>query len=110
MASIRGRHTTPERKVRIILRKLRVRFSAHDMQLPGTPDFVLREQATVVFVHGCFWHRHSCARGTIPKTRKEFWQRKLEENRKRDSRQRVLLRKMGGARHNCVGMRDTEPR
>ena len=62
------------------------RFRLHRKDLPGSPDIVLPKYKTVIFVHGCFWHRHNnCKYATTPKTRKEFWENKFEENVKRDN-------------------------
>lgn len=84
MASVRSVDTAPERGVRSILHRLGLRFRLHQRTLAGTPDLVLRRHCTVVFVHGCFWHGHDCARGRAPATRLEFWLPKLERNRERD--------------------------
>lgn len=63
------------------------RFRLHDSRLPGSPDLVLRRRNAVIFVHGCFWHRHpGCRYATIPKTRAEFWQSKFDANLVRDGR------------------------
>ena len=62
------------------------RFRLHRKDLPGSPDIVLPKYKTVIFVHGCFWHRHNnCKYATTPKTRKEFWENKFDENVKRDN-------------------------
>lgn len=71
-------------------------FRLHRRDLPGTPDIVLPRHATVVFVHGCFWHRHKgCKGATTPKTRRAFWRAKFEANVERDRRNRRDLRKLG---------------
>ncbi len=96
MSRIRSGDTTPERVVRSLLHRLGYRFSLHRKDLPGTPDIVLRKHKTVVFVHGCFWHRHpGCKQSTTPKTRKEFWRDKFERNVARDERNQCELRKKG---------------
>jgi DNA mismatch endonuclease (patch repair protein) len=64
-------------------------------ELPGSPDIVLPKWRSVVFVNGCFWHGHTCARGSAPASNVEFWQRKIGKNRERDSRVRRELRKDG---------------
>lgn len=84
MAAVRSSNTKPEKVVRSILHRLGLRFRLHQKTLPGTPDIVLRRHATVVLVHGCFWHGHDCPRGKLPETRREFWIPKLQRNRERD--------------------------
>lgn len=96
MAAIRGRNTSPELKVRSLLHSLGFRFRLHRRDLPGSPDIVLPRHRTIVFVHGCFWHRHSgCRYSTNPKTRADFWAGKFEQNVDRDHRQQQQLREMG---------------
>lgn len=96
MAAIRGRDTTPELKVRSLLHHLGYRFRLHRRDLPGSPDVVLPRYRTVVFVHGCFWHRHpDCRYATTPMNRAEFWARKFEQNVERDRRQQEQLITMG---------------
>ena len=87
MAAIRGRDTTPELEVRRILHRLGLRFRLHRRDLPGTPDIVLPRFQTVIFVHGCFWHRHpECRFTTNPKTRRDYWEAKFSQNIERDKR------------------------
>lgn len=96
MSRIRGRDTTPEKIARSAIRKLGYRLQLNVKDLPGRPDIVLPRRKTVVFIHGCFWHRHPRCRFTYtPKTRRTFWQRKFAENRDRDTRVRRQLRKLG---------------
>jgi DNA mismatch endonuclease (patch repair protein) len=96
MAAIRGRDTTPELKVRRLLHRLGYRFRLHRRDLPGSPDIVLPRYRTVVFVHGCFWHRHTgCRYATIPRTRSDFWLEKFRQNVERDARQQAELRAAG---------------
>jgi len=96
MSRIRSQDTIPEKIVRSALRRLRYRIQLHVRDLPGRPDIVLPRRKTVVFVHGCFWHRHSrCRFAYTPKTRRAFWQRKFAENRDRDTRVRRQLRRLG---------------
>jgi DNA mismatch endonuclease (patch repair protein) len=73
------------------------RYRLHVRKLPGCPDLVFRSVKKVIFVHGCFWHRHGlgCALTRLPKSRLDFWRPKLEENRKRDLRNMRKLRSMG---------------
>ena len=96
MAAIRCKNTSPELRVRSLLHGLGYRFRIHRRDLPGSPDIVLPRHRTVVFVHGCFWHRHpGCRYTTTPKTRKDFWSRKFEQNIQRDHRQQEQLREGG---------------
>lgn len=85
MAGIRSTNTRPELVLRKALHAKGFRFRLHSRGIPGRPDIVLRKFGAVIFVHGCFWHQHDgCRHATMPSTRKEFWQRKLCENRARD--------------------------
>lgn len=87
MAKVRGRDTKPELIVRKTLHALGYRFRLQAKELPGRPDIVMRPRKKVIFVHGCFWHRHpGCRLASTPKTRTEFWQAKFEANVARDRR------------------------
>ncbi|MEZ6052535.1 MAG: very short patch repair endonuclease [Planctomycetaceae bacterium] len=93
MAAIRGKDTRPELLVRKLLHSLGYRYCLHRSDLPGKPDLVFVRLRKVIFVHGCFWHRHNCKLGRpIPATRREFWLNKLEGNKKRDRKNRRLLK------------------
>ena len=86
MSAIKSKNTKPEIKVRKVLHSMGYRFRLHRKDLPGSPDIVLPKYKTVIFVHGCFWHRHeNCKYATTPKTRKEFWEKKFRENINRDN-------------------------
>ena len=86
MSAIKSKNTKPEIKVRKVLHSMGYRFRLHSKDLPGSPDIVLPKYKTVIFVHGCFWHRHkNCKYASTPKTRQEFWNKKFTENIKRDS-------------------------
>jgi DNA mismatch endonuclease (patch repair protein) len=81
MASVKGKDTKPEMTVRQIVHALGFRYRLHRRDLPGSPDLVFSRRKKIIFVHGCFWHRHIGCRGTTsPKTRSEFWQNKFEAN------------------------------
>ncbi|MCL4742529.1 MAG: DNA mismatch endonuclease Vsr [Phycisphaerales bacterium] len=96
MARIKGRDTMPEQIVRGILRQHRVNYRSHVTSLPGSPDIVIDAAKTVIFVHGCFWHRHSCPRGeSCPATRTAFWQTKFARNTRRDRQAARVLRRSG---------------
>ena len=96
MSRIKGKDTAPEKIVRSILHRLGYRFRLHKTKLPGRPDVVLPKHQAIVFVHGCFWHRHKkCKDATMPKSRTEWWQVKLEGNAARDKRNQIALRRAG---------------
>ena len=96
MAKIKGKNTGPERAVRSLLHRAGYRFRIHVRALPGTPDVVLPKYRAVVFVHGCFWHRHrNCKIATMPHTHKKFWSEKFSRNVANDARHRRKLRRMG---------------
>ncbi|UPJ54827.1 DNA mismatch endonuclease Vsr [Bradyrhizobium sp. 192] len=85
MRAVRQAHTGPELIVRRLLHGSGLRFRLHQRGLPGRPDIVLPKHRTVIFVHGCFWHRHAgCPKATMPKTRIEFWREKFNRNVSRD--------------------------
>ena len=94
MARVRSKNSRPELQVRKLVFALGYRYRLHAKDLPGHPDLVLRKFRKVVFVHGCFWHRHAgCALARLPKSRLDFWLPKLEGNKKRDEKnKRALLR------------------
>lgn len=84
MSRIKSKDTKPELIVRSLLHRMGYRFRLHRKDLPGKPDIVLPKYKTVVFVHGCFWHRHpNCKYAYTPKSRQEFWKKKFRDNVKR---------------------------
>ena len=92
MSRIRGKNTKPEKLIRSALHRIGYRFRLHVKNLPGRPDIVLRRFRTIVFVHGCFWHRHKqCSKCTTPTERRDFWLAKLTGNAERDIRHRRKL-------------------
>lgn len=96
MRKIRSKNSTPERLVRSALHRAGFRFRLHDKRLPGHPDIVLPSRRAVVFVHGCFWHRHpGCRAASSPKTRSAFWQEKFDRNVERDRRDQAILEAEG---------------
>jgi len=112
MGRIRSKNTKPEIIVRSILHRIGFRFSLRHKKLPGSPDIVLPKHKTIVFVHGCFWHRHrSCKVSTTPKSRVAFWKSKFEKNVGRDIRNLRELRKLGWnviVVWECQAMKDPE--
>lgn len=95
MQAVKSKNTQPELTVRKALFALGYRFRLHRRDLPGTPDIVFPARKKVIFVHGCFWHGHDCKRGRAPKSREDFWGKKLEKNRLRDKRNRTELECLG---------------
>jgi DNA mismatch endonuclease (patch repair protein) len=95
MSRVGSKHTAPELKVRKTAHGLGLRFRLHRKDLPGTPDLVFPGRAIALFVNGCFWHRHDCARATTPATNTEFWKQKFERNVVRDRRNAAELKKLG---------------
>ena len=96
MAKVRSRDTVPERQVRSLLHSLGYRFTVKSEGIPGHPDIVFRGRRKVIFVHGCFWHRHpGCSNTRTPKTRVEFWVEKFDRNVLRDAEVAELLRASG---------------
>lgn len=93
MALVRSVDTKPEMIVRRLVHGMGFRYRLHCRDLPGTPDLVFRSRRAVIFVHGCFWHRHAgCALARMPKSRVRFWKKKLEGNKERDGRKIAALR------------------
>lgn len=96
MARIGPKNTTPELATRKLLHRLGYRYRLHRRDLPGTPDICFPARRKVIFVHGCFWHRHEgCRRTTMPKVRTSFWTEKFRQNIERDHRKITALRELG---------------
>jgi DNA mismatch endonuclease (patch repair protein) len=96
MRQVKAKGTTPELKVRKLLWGLGLRYRLHRKDLPGAPDIVLPGRRLAVFVHGCFWHGHDCARGArVPKQNRPYWTQKIERNRQRDLRAQAELAAKG---------------
>lgn len=92
MSLVRATDTKPEMRVRRLVHALGYRYRLHVRDLPGCPDLVLRSRRKVIFVHGCFWHRHDCPMGNrMPKSKVKFWRAKLEGNKNRDEENLRLL-------------------
>jgi len=95
MSRIRSHHTKPEVIVRSLLHRSGYRFKINDSKLPGCPDIILPKYKTVIFVHGCFWHRHkNCPKATTPSTNKEYWTKKFRNNVSRDNEVKTELEKL----------------
>ncbi|MGI2036305.1 very short patch repair endonuclease [Rhizobium panacihumi] len=96
MRAVRSKDTKPELIVRRLVHSRGFRFRLHRKDLPGSPDLVFPRRRKVIFVHGCFWHGHDCARGVRqPKTNADYWVAKVARNRERDRRTQQLLFKAG---------------
>lgn len=96
MSLIRSKDSSPEMKLRSLVHKMGFRYRLHVKDLPGTPDLVFPSRRAVIFMHGCFWHRHEgCKLARLPKSKLDFWKPKLEENRKRDIRNQNQLKELG---------------
>nr|WP_297511086.1 DNA mismatch endonuclease Vsr [uncultured Caulobacter sp.] len=96
MSRVSSRNTSPEMAVRRALHRAGLRFRLHEANMPGRPDIVLPRWKTVIFVHGCFWHRHAdCRYASIPKTRTALWLEKFERNVARDAVNRRKAEEMG---------------
>lgn len=95
MAGIRSENTKSEMMIRKMLFARGYRYRLHAKDIFGKPDLVLKKYNATLFIHGCFWHGHTCQLFKLPKTRTEFWQNKIDENRKRDQRVLVKLQDSG---------------
>ena len=96
MRAVKGADTVPELAVRRLAHRMGFRFRLHRKDLPGKPDLTFPRLRKVIFVHGCFWHGHDCARGArIPVQNREYWTRKVARNMERDSKTRAALRSLG---------------
>lgn len=98
MSRVRGKHTSPELRVRRAAHKMGLRFRLHRKDLPGKPDLVFPSRRIALFVHGCFWHRHSqCPKASMPKTRSSYWAEKFQSNQARDKKNISELQRRGWA-------------
>lgn len=95
MSRVGAKDTGPEREVRRMAHALGYRFRICRADLPGRPDIVFPSRNKVIFVHGCFWHGHSCGKGKLPKSNTDFWAAKIALNRARDRRSVRALRRLG---------------
>ncbi|WP_026120928.1 very short patch repair endonuclease [Paraburkholderia kururiensis] len=96
MSRIKGKNTKPELFVRSLVHRMGYRYRLHRKGLPGRPDLVFAKRRKVIFVHGCFWHRHEgCRLARLPKSRLDFWRPKLDANAKRDKEVELRLAELG---------------
>lgn len=96
MSLIRDRDSAPEMKLRRLVHAMGFRYRLHVKELPGKPDLVFPSRRAVIFMHGCFWHRHEgCKLARLPKSKLDFWKQKLEANMERDFLHQQQLRSLG---------------
>ncbi|MCG8314925.1 MAG: very short patch repair endonuclease [Pseudomonadales bacterium] len=95
MSKVGQKDTGPEMLLRSALHQRGLRYRLHERKLPGSPDLVFPKYHALIFVHGCYWHSHGCYRSTVPKTRREFWVKKFEDNKMRDQRNTDRLSELG---------------
>jgi DNA mismatch endonuclease, patch repair protein len=96
MARVKSKDTSPEKAVRRVLTRLGARYRLHRKDLPGNPDIVMPGRKLAIFVHGCFWHGHDCARGArVPKANRDYWLAKVARNKARDEKAALTLRADG---------------
>ena len=96
MSRIRSKNTIPERTVKGILRKLRIKAKYHTENLPGKPDIAIPKKKLVVFINGCFWHQHkNCKRAVMPKTNIKYWRSKLNRNINLQKKHVFTLKRLG---------------
>jgi len=96
MRAVKSGDTAPELIVRSLAHRMGYRFRLHRKDLPGKPDLVFPKLRKAIFVHGCFWHGHDCARGArVPKNNREYWTKKIDRNQERDKAARQALAKSG---------------
>jgi len=96
MSKIRSKNTSPECRFRLSLFRMGYRYKKNVRQLPGSPDIVMKKYGLVIFINGCFWHRHEgCIKATIPNTNRPYWQKKFQRNIARDIANSRILESMG---------------
>jgi DNA mismatch endonuclease (patch repair protein) len=98
MQAVKSKDTAPELLVRSLAHHMGYRFRLHRKDLPGKPDLVFPGRRKAIFVHGCFWHGHDCARGArVPKSNRDYWTRKIARNQERDRAACAALARSGWA-------------
>ena len=98
MQAVKSKNTAPEIRVRSLAHRMGYRFRLHRKDLPGKPDMVFPARRKAIFVHGCFWHGHDCARGArVPKSNRDYWTAKIARNRERDRDSCAALASSGWA-------------
>jgi DNA mismatch endonuclease (patch repair protein) len=96
MRAVKGHDTSLEMAIRRLIYSMGYRYRLHSKDLPGKPDIVFPSRRKVLFIHGCFWHGHDCKRGArVPKTNREYWEKKIARNKARDAKNKAALQSMG---------------
>lgn len=96
MQAVKSKDTAFEMRIRRLLHAQGYRYQLHKKELPGRPDLVFSARRKVIFLHGCFWHGHLCARGSrIPKSNTDYWTAKISRNKARDAATRIRLQTLG---------------
>jgi DNA mismatch endonuclease (patch repair protein) len=95
MRQVHSKDTRPELTVRRLVHGMGYRYRLHSKNLPGCPDLMLTAHKKAIFVHGCFWHRHECPSATLPKSNRDYWERKQNRNAARDKENIRALRGLG---------------
>ena len=96
MRAVKGRDTSLEMTIRSLIFSMGYRYRLHRKDLPGKPDLVFPSRRKVLFIHGCFWHGHDCKRGArVPKTNREYWEKKIARNQVRDAKNKAALQSLG---------------
>lgn len=95
MGRVRQKNTTPEMVVRRLVHSMGRRYRLHIRELPGCPDLVFPKSKKVIFVHGCYWHRHDCKKATMPSSNVDYWAKKFAENVARDNKALAELTSLG---------------
>ena len=96
MRAVKGRDTSLEITIRRLIYSMGYRYRLHRKDLPGKPDIVFSSRRKVLFIHGCFWHGHGCKRGArVPKTNREYWEKKIGRNQARDVKNKAALQALG---------------
>ena len=95
MAKVKGHNTAPELYARRQIWREGFRYRLHARKLPGSPDIALPKYRLAIFVHGCFWHQHGCAKSKRPASNREYWERKLDRNVARDVQNQRQLKELG---------------
>lgn len=100
MSRIRSKNTKPELIVRKALSKIGIRYRLHNSKLPGKPDIIIPKNKTIVFINGCFWHQHkNCKKQAVPKSNKDYWDKKLKRNMEKQKRDIKALKAIGWKVH-----------
>jgi DNA mismatch endonuclease, patch repair protein len=97
MSQVRQKDTKPEMVVRRLIHSMGFRYRLHGKELPGRPDLVFSKSKRVIFVHGCYWHRHDCKKASMPSSNVEYWKKKFAENVARDNKVLSELASLGWA-------------